>query len=182
MTGSIVVVPYDPALATQFSTVRDELAGLMSEAGVPTPGIEHVGSTSVPGLAAKPILDIDIVVRREHVDTASAALQAAGYEPMGEMGVTDRWAFRPPPGAARQNTYVVVDGSLCLRDHRALRDTLRADDVLRDRYAAVKLATAARTDDIDVYVDGKTDVIIEILRVAGIPEHELEELERINRL
>lgn len=179
MTGGIVVVPYDPSWPAHFEALRDHLATLLVE--VPVRSIEHVGSTSVPGLAAKPVLDVDVVVERTHVEAAGAALAADGYEPLGELGVTDRWAFRAPAGAVRQNTYVVVDGSLALRDHRALRDTLRGDPCLRDEYAAVKLALAERTDDIDVYVDGKTDVILKVLRLAGLPEHELAELERINR-
>ena len=50
-----------------------------------------------------------------------------------------------------------------------------------DRYGAVKLALAERTDDIDEYIDGKTDIVLEILRRGGIAPHELAELERINR-
>jgi GrpB-like predicted nucleotidyltransferase (UPF0157 family) len=180
MTGALIVVPYDPEWPATFEAIRGHLQQVLH--GVEVLDIEHVGSTSVPGLAAKPIIDIDIVVDRAHVDAASRALEAAGYEPLGEMGIVDRWAFRPPAEAPRQNTYVVVEGSLCVRDHRALRDTLRADDALRDEYSAVKIALADTTDDIDVYIDGKTDVILKVLRLAGIAQDELEELERINRL
>lgn len=180
MTGSLVVVPYDPTWPARFEAVREQLLGWLADAEVPVLAIEHVGSTSVPGLAAKPILDIDIVVEPEHVVAASLALEAAGYIPLGDMGVRDRWAFRPPEGAERQNTYVVVEGSLALRDHRGLRDVLRADPALRDRYAAVKLELAARTDDIEEYIEGKTAVIIDALRVAGVPDDELDELRRIN--
>jgi GrpB-like predicted nucleotidyltransferase (UPF0157 family) len=181
MTGSLVVVPYDPAWPERFEAVREQLAAALARAAVPVLSIEHVGSTSVPGLAAKPVIDIDIVVDRSRVEAASTVVESLGYGALGEMGITDRWAFRPPEGAVRQNTYVVVDGSLCVRDHRALRDTLRARPDLRDRYGAVKTAMAAVTDDLDVYVDGKTDIVLEILRVAGIAEGELAELERINR-
>ncbi|KAI9019868.1 grpb/dephospho-CoA kinase [Hyaloraphidium curvatum] len=181
MTDKVVVVPYDPAWPVRFAEVRERLAAALT--GVEILGIEHVGSTSVPGLAAKPVLDIDIidiVVERTRVGAATAALAAAGYEPRGEMGIADRFAFRAPPGEVLQNTYVVVDGSLALRDHRALRDTLRAHDDLRDAYAAVKLQMAQKTGDINEYVEGKTPIILEILRRAGIAEEELDKLRRIN--
>lgn len=178
MTGALVVVPYDPEWPARFAAIAAELAELLDE--VPHLGIEHVGSTSVPGLAAKPRLDIDVVVERGNLASACDALAAGGYEPLGEMGVTDRWAFRAPADGVDRNTYVVVAGSLALRDHLGLRDTLRARPDLRDEYAAVKTALAGRTDDIDEYVAGKTAVILEVLRVAGIPEDELAELERIN--
>jgi len=180
MTGALVVVPYDPEWPARFEAIASALRAALGD--VPTLSIEHVGSTAVPGLAAKPVIDVDIVVERSQVQAASAALVAAGYTPLGDMGIVDRWAFRARSDAPRQNTYVVVDGSLCLRDHLGLRDTLRARPDLRDEYGAVKLALAARTDDIDVYIDGKTDVILKALRLAGIDDDELAELERINRL
>ena len=182
MAGALIVVPYDPQWPATFDAISAHLQELLHTAQVKVLSIEHVGSTSVPGLAAKPIIDIDIVVERAWVDAASRALEADGYTPLGEMGIVDRWAFRPPDGAPRQNTYVVVEGSLCIRDHRALRDTLRTNAELRDEYSAVKLALAERTDDIDVYIDGKTDVILKVLSIAGIAQDELDELERINRL
>jgi GrpB-like predicted nucleotidyltransferase (UPF0157 family) len=180
MTGALIVVPYDPEWATSFERLCTYLAELLT--GVDVLSIEHVGSTSVPGLAAKPVIDVDIVVERPNVDAAARALEGAGYTPLGEMGIVDRWAFGAPDGAPRHNTYVTVEGCLCVRDHRALRDTLRANPELRDEYSAVKVALAERTDDIDVYVDGKTDVILKVLRAAGIEQDELDELERINRL
>ena len=185
MTGSLIVVPYDPEWPHRFARIRAVLETAL--AGVEVLSIEHVGSTSVPGLAAKPVLDIDIVVNAHSVEAASAALGRLGYEALGEMGVAERWAFRQPGAplsqhlAARHNLYVTVEGSLSVRNHRALRDTLRGDAALRDRYGAVKLALAERTDDIDEYIDGKTDMVLEILRRGGIAPHELAELERINR-
>ena len=69
VTVSILVAPYDPAWPTMFERIAGDLA-----AAVPDASIEHVGSTSVPGLAAKPILDIDVVVPAERVDAAVARL------------------------------------------------------------------------------------------------------------
>lgn len=180
MTGQLQVVPYDPQWPQQFEAIAADLRAAL--AGVPVVAIEHVGSTAVPGLAAKPIIDIAVVVERSNVADAIAALEAVGYVALGEMGIPDRHALRAPDDGVRRNTYVSVDDSLSLRNHRGVRDVLRARPDLRDRYAAVKLALAANTDDIDVYVDGKTEILQEILQVAGIGGDELSSIESVNRL
>ena len=149
---------------------------------MPVIAIEHVGSTSVPGLAAKPIIDIDIVVDRAHAAAASDALVAEGYTPLGDLGVPDRYAFRAPEGSLRQNTYVTIDGCLSLRNHLGLREVLRNDPALRDEYSATKKRLAEQTDDIDVYLDGKTAVVRRILQRAGLSAGELDEIEGLNRL
>jgi putative hydrolase of the HAD superfamily len=179
MSGPLVVVPYDSQWAAQFERIAIELREALGE--VPPLAIEHVGSTSVPGLAAKPVIDIDIVVRAEQVGATIAALEAVGYTSLGEMGIADRHALREP-GGVRRNTYVVVAGSLALRNHLGVRDVLRTNPELRDRYGAVKTALAAATDDIDVYLDGKTDVLMQILQAAGIAADELAVIEAGNRL
>ena len=180
MTGSLIVVPYDP----QWPEVFEALALTLAEAltSVDVLSIEHVGSTSVPGLAAKPVIDIDIVVEKDNVAAAIAALATIGYAHLGDLGVPLREAFTAPADAPRHNLYVTVAGSLSLRNHIGLRDTLRARADLRDEYGAVKLSLASNTDDIDVYVDGKTDVVMKILRAAGIDEDELAGLDSLNRL
>ncbi|MEP7048600.1 MAG: GrpB family protein [Ilumatobacteraceae bacterium] len=180
MSDTIVVVDYDPQWPVAFATISDTLRA--SLAGVAVIGIEHVGSTSVPELAAKPIIDIDVVVDRAQVDAAAAALEAVGYTPLGDMGVPDRWAFRAPEGSIRQNTYITVDGCLSLRNHLGLRSVLRADAELRDEYSAVKHRLAGETDDIDVYVDGKSAVVRRVLERAGLGVDDLDEIEAGNRL
>ena len=105
---------------------------------MPVVAIEHVGSTAVPGLAAKPVIDCDIVVAGPDVAAASQVLAGLGFTPEGELGIPLRWAFKEPERLAPTNTYVVVQGSLSLRNHIAVRDILRADPDLRDQYAAVK--------------------------------------------
>jgi GrpB-like predicted nucleotidyltransferase (UPF0157 family) len=180
MTNPIVVVDYDPLWPQAFATIRDALR--VALAGVPVIAIEHVGSTSVPGLAAKPIIDIDVIVDRSHVDDASAALEVVGYTPLGDLGIANRYAFTAPTGSIRQNTYVTVDGCLSVRNHLGLRDVLRNDADLRDAYSAVKRRLADATDDIDMYLDGKSEVVRRILGRAGLTVSELDEIEGKNRL
>jgi GrpB-like predicted nucleotidyltransferase (UPF0157 family) len=166
----ITVVEYDPAWPERFAALRDEYSAAMADAGVPVLAIEHVGSTSVPGLAAKPVIDCDIVVSEARVRAASAVLVSLGFTPEGDLGRPGRWAFREPERLSRTNTYVLVDGCPALRNHLAVRDVLRADAELRDEYAAVKRAAAVHAGTIDEYVAEKSGVVRKVLAVAGIFE------------
>lgn len=168
----IVVAEYDPAWPQRFDQLRREYARAMAAAGVPVVAIEHVGSTAVPGLAAKPVIDCDIVVAEPDVPAASAVLAELGFTPLGELGIPLRWAFKEPGRLARTNTYVVVEGSLSLRNHLAVRDTLRADSDLRERYAAVKRRVGATAANIDDYGRGKNAMVQQILAAAGMTEAE----------
>ncbi|MCF6470148.1 GrpB family protein [Nonomuraea sp. MG754425] len=168
----ITVVDYDPAWPARFDVLRAEYAGALAAAEVPVISIEHVGSTSVPGLAAKPVIDCDIVVAARHVEAASDVLAGLGFSPVGELGIPQRWAFKEPERLAGTNTYVIVEGSLSLRNHLAVRDVLRADPVLRERYAAVKKRVGASAADIFAYGRGKNAMVQEILAAAGLAADE----------
>lgn len=168
----IEVVEYDPAWPERFEALRAEYARATAEAGVPVAAIEHVGSTSVPGLAAKPIIDCDIVVREADVAAASGVLVSLGFTPLGELGIPQRWAFKEPARLLATNTYVIVAGCLSLRNHLAVRDLLRVDEVLRAEYAAVKRQAAARAADIDEYGQAKSGTVQKILAAAGLTDAE----------
>lgn len=144
----------------------------MAAVGVPALAIEHVGSTSVPGLAAKPVIDCDIVVAEENVAAASQVLVSLGFRPLGELGIPQRWAFREPERLAGTATYVIVAGSLALRNHLAVRGTLRADPGLRDQYAAVKKQVGATAADIYEYGRGKNAMVQQILAASGLTDAE----------
>lgn len=180
----VTVVPYDSVWPVLFETIRQLLEAAL--AGVSHQGIEHVGSTSVPGLAAKPILDIDVVVRREALDAAIDALVAVGYTHEGDKGVPDRHFLRPSPddehaGIAR-HVYVCVEGSLSLRNHLAVRDTLRARPDLRDAYGAVKLALAEQDlHGIEDYIDGKSEILQQLLAASGVSTDDLDRILTVNR-
>jgi GrpB-like predicted nucleotidyltransferase (UPF0157 family) len=175
----ITVVPYDPTWPEQFERVRADLATAL--AAVPIVAIEHVGSTSVPGLAAKLVLDIDVVVDRVHLDQAIEALVAAGYTHEGDKGVPGRHFLRAPDHDPARHVYTIVDGSLALRNHLAVRDTLRNDAELRDAYAAVKLGLASRVEDMADYIDGKSEVLQRILTAAGITTDDRGAILDLNR-
>jgi GrpB-like predicted nucleotidyltransferase (UPF0157 family) len=120
----IVVTDYDPDwpfLFEEFARpVREAVADLGAQ-------IEHVGSTSVPGLAAKPIIDMDVVVgSADEVRGAIERLSSIGYVHQGNNGIAGREAFMWPSGAQPHHLYVVVEGSQPHLDHIEFRNYLRA--------------------------------------------------------
>lgn len=167
----VEVVEYRASWPERFTELRDAFATALDTAGVPH-RIEHVGSTAVPGLAAKPVIDVDVVVASEHVTAAAQALATIGFVSRGDLGIPGRQAFRTPDRFAPSNTYVVEGGSLALRNHLGVRDVLRADEALREEYAAVKRRAAETATDIDDYLDRKSAVLDRILRAAGLTDEE----------
>ena len=176
---SIEVVDWSPRWAEQFEEVATVLRTALAD--VASARVEHVGSTSVPGLAAKPVLDVDVIVDAHDVRAAIAALQTVGYVHRGDLGVTGREAFHAPDGP-RRNVYVCVSGTANVRNHLAVRDVLRSRDDLREAYAAVKRALADDPDmDIDTYLAGKSAVLQQVLEASGELTHaELDAIRRLN--
>ncbi|MDH2413263.1 GrpB family protein [Nocardioides sp. CER19] len=164
---AVEVVAYDSEWPARFESVAVVLRTALG--GVPTARVEHVGSTSVPGLAAKPILDIDVIVERPQVARAIAVLESVGYVHRGDLGVTDREAFLAPDEDPRRHVYVCVAGTLNVRNHLAVRDVLRGRADLRDEYAAVKRSLAADPDmDITTYIAAKSDVLQRVLEESSL--------------
>ena len=157
----IQIREYDPTWPDQF----DKIAARASTAlGNVLVRIEHIGSTAVPGLAAKPIVDLDVVVSPQDVLEAIRRLSSLGYVHEGNLGIAEREAFRPPPGEPRHNLYVVPDTASELQRHVAFRNALRADPMLRMKYAALKRALAAlHRNNRDAYSKGKSAFITEAL-------------------
>ncbi|HWE55241.1 MAG TPA: GrpB family protein [Acidimicrobiales bacterium] len=174
VTREIVVSDYDPAWPEWFETVRAQVWPAVAELAI---RIDHVGSTSVPGLAAKPIIDMDIVVAdRSRVRPVIEALAGLGYEWRGDLGVVGREAFLPPTGAhlPAHHLYLVVEDSKPHLEHWLLRDLLRADGASRQAYADLKRHNAeASAGDIDYYVAAKAALVADLLTRAraerGLP-------------
>jgi GrpB-like predicted nucleotidyltransferase (UPF0157 family) len=173
----IAVVDYDVSWPQSFEALQQEYATALASEGVHVLAIEHVGSTAVPGLAAKPVIDCDIVVAADEVEAATRVLVSLGFAPLGELGIPQRWAFRAPSRLAATNTYVIVAGSLSLRNHLCVRDTLRADAALRDEYARVKKRVGASATTIDEYGQGKNAMVQRILEQGGLTVAERSEID-----
>jgi GrpB-like predicted nucleotidyltransferase (UPF0157 family)/GNAT superfamily N-acetyltransferase len=169
----LVLVDHDPTWAEQFAALAERLAVDLHGLDVM---IEHVGSTSVPGLAAKPWLDIDVVVRADaDMVPVTERLESLGYTSKGTRGIPGRPAFDQPPGGPTHALYLVVEGSPPYLDHVLFRDLLRRRADLAARYEAVKRANAHRLpESLAAYGDAKVEVIQELLRIArveaGLPE------------
>jgi len=158
----VVVVPYDPGWPATFEIVRERVAPALGDLAV---NIEHVGGTAVPSLAAKPIVDIDVVIRPD-TDLAEVVQRLAtlGYVHLGDLGIAGREAFRATPDLPRHHLYVCAAGSAALQAHLTLRDALRADPALATAYGALKCELAERfRHDRDSYTEGKTAFITSVL-------------------
>jgi GrpB-like predicted nucleotidyltransferase (UPF0157 family) len=154
--------PLWPAI---FALERDALATLFPDAEV---RIEHIGSTAVPGLVAKPIIDVMLgAPSLAAIEAAIPALEAMGYEyvPEFERAIPERRYFRKqglPPGSF--HLHAVAFGGPFWRRHLAFRDALLADPALAARYGALKRKLASRhRNDRVAYTDGKGEFIREVL-------------------
>jgi GrpB-like predicted nucleotidyltransferase (UPF0157 family) len=175
----IRVLDYDPQWATDFAAIRNSVWPALAHVAA---SVEHVGSTSVPGLAAKPIIDMDVVVPDGSVAAGINALVSIGYEHRGNLGIPEREAFRAPTGLPAHHLYLCPSSSAALANHLAIRDYLRAHPASVREYSALKKRLASEfADDIDGYIDGKTSFLIAILRRSGFPEQLVADIERMNR-
>ena len=177
--AGIVLEAHSPDWARHFRLVADTLERALAD--LPIISIEHVGSTTVPGLPAKPILDIDIIVPRDVVAPAIGALARAGYAHCGDLGVTDREAFTAPDETPARNVYLCVAGTLHLRNHLAVRAALLEHPALRDRYGAVKQQLVSEPGmDIHRYIAGKSAVLQDILAISDLTADEKEQIHELN--
>ena len=170
-TKPVIVLPYDPQWPGNFELIRRELAAALGEYAL---AIEHVGSTSVPGLAAKPIIDLDVVISGYDVlEHVCALLAVIGYEHEGNLGIEGREAFRysGKEHLQKHHLYVCPQDSRELGRHLAFRDYLRSHPDAVQEYAAAKLQAAAdHPQDIDGYIAAKSPCIEAIYRRCGLHE------------
>jgi GrpB-like predicted nucleotidyltransferase (UPF0157 family) len=169
----VQVVEYDPRWPEQFCLIRDRIWPCVGDIAI---AIEHVGSTSVPGLAAKPVIDMDIVIpSRNEFPVIAMRLATLGYQHRGNLGIEDREAFWAPERRSDHHLYVCPRDSVALRNHIALRDHLRAHPLDAAAYSNLKRQLAERFSlDVDRYVEGKTDFILSILTRQGFSTEQLD--------
>ena len=164
-SGVVRLVEYDVQWPELFIAEEQRIR---DRCGTLTLGLEHIGGTSIPGMCAKPILDIAAgrppeASIQDYVD----ALRQAGYEHRGERGVAGREYFRR--GAPRAfHIHLVEHGGSLWRDYLAFRDYLRGHVDAAREFADVKRALAARfSRDREAYMTAKSSHVLEILRLAG---------------
>ena len=176
----VVVSEYDPCWPETFQALRARVSAAMGDTAI---AIEHIGSTSVPGLSAKPIIDLTVVVAGPaEIQVCIQKLARIGYEHRGNLGVEGREAFRSPPHLPKHHLYASPNGSLGLRNHLAVRDYLRANATASAEYGKLKMELATRfPNDIDSYIEGKTEFLLEVLRRSGLTPSEMTSISQSNR-
>jgi GrpB-like predicted nucleotidyltransferase (UPF0157 family) len=178
--AKVTVVDYDPTWPHTFERLRADIWPLIQDVAT---GIEHVGSTSVPGLEAKPVVDMTIVVPHPPAMKAVIGrLAVIGYRHRGDLGIPGREAFERPEGTPDHHLYACVEGNDGLRNHLALRGYLRAHPEAAAEYGRLKRDLADRyADDIDGYVEGKSEFILAILAESGFTDAQIADIRAINR-
>ena len=163
----IIIADYDPAWAGQFA----EIAGYVRTAFADGPliAVEHIGSMSVMGLAAKPIIDIDVIIpSHSDVPDAIARLAALGYTHQGDLGISGREAFHCPPGTVPHHLYLCVCDNAEYCRHVTFRNYLRNHSDEAKRYEALKRDLAARfPTDRAAYSAGKAEFVQAALQKAN---------------
>ncbi|MEH1957581.1 MAG: GrpB family protein [Nostoc sp.] len=161
----IIIFDYDTHWAILFGKLRVTVAEVLGDLAL---AIEHVGSTSVPGLPAKPIIDMDVVVETSaQIPKVSERLATLGYVYEGDKGIKGREAFVCPPNKARHHLYVCPRDSEALKFHLLFRDYLLKHSNEAQRYGCLKRELALKfTNDIEAYTNGKTAYIQMIIERA----------------
>lgn len=174
VTQEIEVCDYDPEWPSWFESVRAYVWPAIADISV---RVDHVGSTAVPDLVAKPIIDMDIVVASpDAVRPVIERLSTIGYRWRGDLGVAGREAFTldcetalPP-----HHLYLVVEDNKAHIDHWLFRDVLQSDADARRRYGDLKKRNVeVASGDMDIYVAAKAELVAELLTRAraarGLP-------------
>ena len=168
-TKRVVVVPYDEAWKNAFEEIKTEIE---AEIGDLIIGIEHVGSTSVEGMSAKPCIDIDVIIKDYSVfGEIVRKLGSIGYIHEGDLGIQDREAFKyaDKPHLMTHHLYVCPRDSEELHRHIVFRDFLRKNPEAVKEYSFVKEKAAdLYPNDIDQYMEYKSSCIEELYKKCGL--------------
>lgn len=166
--GAVRVVPYDRRWPSLFITMTSQLRAKLADRVL---DIEHVGSTAVPGLSAKPILDILIgVARFDEALRLVPVVGELGFEHRPHEEIPDRHYFRRLEGGRSTHHLSLAEpDSRFYRRTLAFRDALRRNPGLRDEYEALKRGLAEMYPaDRERYLDGKTDFVLGVLARRGL--------------
>ena len=167
LPNTLIVLPYDPNWITEFERIRDYL---IEQIGDLVLEIKHIGSTSVPGLAAKPIIDIVAVMESYDVFPAIISrLEKVGYKHMGDQGIKEREVFKRliPDDFMDYHFYVCPKDSEESRRQTIFRNALRGNKAITDEYEKLKMRLIEEVNgDRVLYTDSKSDFIIGVIYKA----------------
>ncbi len=164
----VEVVPHNPRWRDAFATEAKQLAAALGENVI---AIHHIGSTAIPDIYAKPIIDVLVEVSDiTEVDGQSSAMESLGYEVMDEFGISGRRYFRKnnQEGIRTHHIHAFAVGSAEVARHLAFRDYMIAHPEDAQRYSELKRKLAeAHAQNADAYIDGKDGFIKEMDRRAA---------------
>lgn len=168
-TKNVIVLPYDPKWKNDFEKIKQELVNAIGDLIV---CIEHVGSTSVEGLSAKPIIDIDVVISDYSVfDSIVSKLSTIGYFHVGDLEIKEREVFKysDKPHLRKHHLYVCPQNSKELLRHITFRDFLKNNPEAVKKYGKVK-ENAAKLfpNNMDKYIEYKTPCVEELYSLCGL--------------
>ena len=152
-------VPHDRRWAAMFQDEQSRIAEALS---VPQHAIHHIGSTAIPDILAKPIIDILLEVSDlAWLDQFAGALERLGYEAMGEFGIAGRRYFRKtsPDGVRTHHLHAFLSGSPDVARHIAFRDYLKTYPDQARRYSELKQSLLASWSGVDAYIEGKASLV-----------------------
>ena len=168
-TKKVVVLPYNESWKPAFQSIKAEITDAIGDLIL---GVEHVGSTSVEGMSAKPCIDIDVVIKDYEVfDEIVKKLASIGYLHEGDLGIKDREAFQyfDKPHLMTHHLYVCPQFSEELHRHITFRNYLRSNQEAVKRYSSVKEEAAALfPDEIDRYIEYKSPCIEALYKECGL--------------
>lgn len=168
-TKKVTVIPYTAAWKSAFEKIKYEIEAAARDMII---GIEHIGSTSVEGMSAKPCIDLDVIIKDYSVfDEILQRLSAIGYLHEGDLGIKGREAFRysDKPHLMAHHLYVCPQDSRELHRHIVFRNFLRSNPEAVKKYSAVKeKAAELYPNDIDGYIAYKSPCIQELYQLCGL--------------
>ena len=168
-TAKVEVRAYECAWKTEFEKIKTELGSALGDLIV---GIEHVGSTAVKGMSAKPCIDLDVIIKDYSVfDSVVEKLATIGYIHEGNLGIKDREAFKysDKPHLMAHHLYVCPQYSDELHRHITFRDFLQSNPDAAAKYSKIKEnAAELYPNDIDKYIQYKSPCIEELYKQCGL--------------
>jgi len=167
LSNTLIILPYDPNWKTEFERIRDYL---LEQIGDLVIEIKHVGSTSVPGLCAKPIIDIVAVMESYDVFPAIVErLEKVGFQHEGDGGIKEREVFKRliPDDFMNYHFYVCPKDSEENHRQTIFRNTLLNNKDIADEYGKLKMRLIEEVNgDRVLYTDSKTDFIVGVIKKA----------------
>ena len=180
MGKEVIVEEYNPKWAEDFRKLREIYQNEITDVDV---DIQHVGSTSVIGLCAKPIIDIDIIISKmSDFNKVKVHLENLGYRHIGDLGILNREMFKlNNSNLPLHHLYVCLKGAASLNNHLKFRDYLRGNPEAAKKYAELKIALAQKhKNDLDEYCSKKTDFIINSLAKCGLNDSSIRKIKEVN--